>query len=50
MEGVRDEISHINLRLLAVAVGLELVSDVGFVVLFRLFFDRLRPRDARLTA
>jgi uncharacterized membrane protein YbhN (UPF0104 family) len=50
LEGVREEISHINPRFLAVAVALELASDIGFVVVFRLFFDRLPAGDARLLA
>jgi uncharacterized membrane protein YbhN (UPF0104 family) len=50
LAGVRQEITQINPRLPAVAVALELASDVSFVVLFRLFFDRLPARDARLLA
>lgn len=50
LEGVRQEISHMNPRFVAVAVVLELASDVGFVVVFRLFFDRLSARDGRLLA
>jgi uncharacterized membrane protein YbhN (UPF0104 family) len=47
---VRHQIGRINPVWLAVAVALELASDVSFVVLFRLFFDRLAGRDARLLA
>jgi uncharacterized membrane protein YbhN (UPF0104 family) len=47
---VRHEIGRINPVWLAVAFALELASDVSFVVVFRLFFDRLKGRDARLLA
>ncbi len=32
---------------IAAAVALELASDISFVVIYRLFFDRLDARDAR---
>jgi uncharacterized membrane protein YbhN (UPF0104 family) len=32
------------------AVGLELASSISFVIVFRLFFDRVAPRDARALA
>jgi uncharacterized membrane protein YbhN (UPF0104 family) len=51
--GLRDvlrEIRHIGFGSLALAVALELASAVSFVVVFRLFFDRLNGRDARALA
>ena len=51
--GLRPVIStirHIDPVWIAAAIGLELASCVSFVVLFRLFFDRLSPRDARALA
>jgi uncharacterized membrane protein YbhN (UPF0104 family) len=47
---VRHQIGRINPVWLAAALALELASDVSFVVLFRLFFDRLAGGDARLLA
>jgi hypothetical protein len=35
---------------IAVAIALELASCVSFVIIFRLFFDRVGPRDARALA
>lgn len=43
-------IAHINPVWLAAAIALELASDVSFVILFRLFFDRIGPTDARALA
>ena len=43
-------IRHIDVGWIVVAIALELASCVSFVILFRLFFDRLRPRDARALA
>ena len=48
LRGVLREIRHISPGWIAVAVALELASDASFVVVFRLFFDRLEARDARL--
>jgi uncharacterized membrane protein YbhN (UPF0104 family) len=48
LRGVMREIRHIGAGWIALAVALELASDVSFVVVFRLFFDRLDDRDARL--
>jgi uncharacterized membrane protein YbhN (UPF0104 family) len=51
--GLREvlrQIRHIGPAWLAAAATLELVSNVSFVVVFRLFFDRLEARDARLLA
>jgi uncharacterized membrane protein YbhN (UPF0104 family) len=43
-------IEHINPLWIAAAVALELASDISFVVVYRLFFDRLERRDARALA
>ena len=43
-------IRHIDPVWIVVAIALELGSCLSFVILFRLFFDRLRPRDARALA
>jgi uncharacterized membrane protein YbhN (UPF0104 family) len=48
LRGVLRQIRHIGPGWIAVAVALELASDVSFVVVFRLFFDRLDAHDARL--
>jgi len=50
LRGVLREIREIGPGWVAVAVALEIASSVGFVVVFRLFFDRLEPRDARALA
>ena len=50
LRGVSDRIGHLNPAWIIVAVGLELASDISFVVLFRVFFDRLPGRDARALA
>ena len=47
---VISAIGHIDVGWIVVAVALELASCLSFVVLFRLFFDRLAPRDARALA
>jgi uncharacterized membrane protein YbhN (UPF0104 family) len=43
-------ISEISPLWIACAVALELASCVSFVIIFRLFFDRVGPRDARALA
>jgi uncharacterized membrane protein YbhN (UPF0104 family) len=43
-------IGHIDPIWVVVAIALELASCVSFVVLFPVFFDRLRPREARRLA
>lgn len=48
LRGVLREIRHIGPGWIALAIAFELASDVSFVVVFRLFFDRLEARDARL--
>jgi uncharacterized membrane protein YbhN (UPF0104 family) len=50
VRGVLREIGGISPGWIAVAVALELASAVSFVVVFRLFFDRLEARDARALA
>jgi uncharacterized membrane protein YbhN (UPF0104 family) len=50
LRGVLAQIGHINPIWLLLAVALELASDLGFVIVFRLFFDRLPGRDARALA
>jgi uncharacterized membrane protein YbhN (UPF0104 family) len=50
LRGVLREIGDIGPGWLALAVALELASSVSFVVVFRLFFDRLEARDARALA
>ena len=51
--GLRDvlsQIGHVGLLWLVAAVALELLSCASFVIVFRLFFDRVEPRNARLLA
>jgi uncharacterized membrane protein YbhN (UPF0104 family) len=43
-------ISEISPLRIAIAVALELASCVSFVIIFRLFFDRVGARDARALA
>jgi uncharacterized membrane protein YbhN (UPF0104 family) len=50
LRGVLHEIRRIGPGWLALALALELGSALSFVILFRLFFDRLPPRDARALA
>lgn len=50
LRGVLAQIRHIGLGWVAVALALELLSAVSFVVVFRLFFDRLPARDSRALA
>ncbi|HTU88444.1 MAG TPA: YbhN family protein [Solirubrobacteraceae bacterium] len=50
LRGVVREIRHMSPIWLAIAIALELASDISFVVLFRRFFDRLSGRDARALA
>jgi uncharacterized membrane protein YbhN (UPF0104 family) len=50
LRGVLREIREIGPGWVAVAVALEIVSSASFVVVFRLFFDRLQARDARALA
>ncbi len=50
LRGVLREIGDIGPGWILVAVALELASAVSFVVVFRLFFDALDARDARILA
>jgi uncharacterized membrane protein YbhN (UPF0104 family) len=50
LRGVLREIGHMSPIWLAVAIALEIASDVSFVVLFRGFFDRLPARETRALA
>ena len=47
---VLHEIREISLGWLALALVLELLSCISFVVLFRFFFDRVPASDGRLLA
>jgi uncharacterized membrane protein YbhN (UPF0104 family) len=47
LEPVADAIGGMSLGWILLAVALELASCFSFVVLFRLFFDRVPARDAR---
>lgn len=47
---VGRDLRGVGLIWIAVALALELASCLSFVVLFRLFFDRLSPREARALA
>jgi uncharacterized membrane protein YbhN (UPF0104 family) len=44
------ELRHMRPAWIAAAVALELASSISFVVVFRLFFDRIDARDARALA
>jgi uncharacterized membrane protein YbhN (UPF0104 family) len=48
--GALDRAREVSPAWIAVAVALELASEVGFVVIFRHFFDCLPGRDARALA
>jgi uncharacterized membrane protein YbhN (UPF0104 family) len=50
LRGVLREFRHIAPGWIVAAVALELASAISFVVIFRLFFDRLPARDARALA
>jgi uncharacterized membrane protein YbhN (UPF0104 family) len=50
LRGALNAIANIDPVWMVAAVALELASDVSFVVLFRLFFDRLAGPEARLLA
>jgi len=50
LRGVLREIRSIGPGWVGLAVALEVASSVSFVVVFRLFFDRLEPGDARALA
>ncbi len=50
LRGVLDEIGEMDLRWVAAAVALEIGSCLGFVAVFRLFFDGVPAGPARETA
>ena len=47
LQGVGRQIAHMRVGWVVAAVGLELASCLGFVVIFRLFFDELPAGTAR---
>ena len=47
LHGVARQIAHMHLGWVVAAAGLELASCLGFVVIFRLFFDELPAGPAR---
>ena len=47
LHGVARQIEHMHLGWVVAAAGLELASCLGFVVIFRLFFDELPAGPAR---
>jgi uncharacterized membrane protein YbhN (UPF0104 family) len=47
LEGVAHQIEHLNAAWIVAAVALEFGSCVGFVVIFRMFFDEVSPGPAR---
>ena len=50
LRGVLDRIGHVDPIWIVVAVALEIASELSFVAVFRLFFDRVPARDARRLA
>src|SRR6476659_6773846 len=44
------EVRGMDPRWIAAAIALELASSISYVVVFRLFFDRVAARDARALA
>jgi uncharacterized membrane protein YbhN (UPF0104 family) len=44
------EVQEVNPWWIAAALALELASCISYVVVFRLFFDRVSPKDARVLA
>jgi uncharacterized membrane protein YbhN (UPF0104 family) len=47
LHGVAGQVAHMRLGWIGVAIALELASCLGFVVIFRLFFDELPAGPAR---
>jgi uncharacterized membrane protein YbhN (UPF0104 family) len=47
LEGVAHQIEHLNAAWIVGAIALEFGSCVGFVVIFRMFFDEVPPGPAR---
>ena len=50
LRSVARELTHLNPGWIAAAIALELASCLGFVVIFRLFFDQVPGRLARQVA
>jgi uncharacterized membrane protein YbhN (UPF0104 family) len=50
LRGVVDRIGQVDPACIILAVAFELASEVSFVAVFRLFFDRVPARDARRLA
>jgi hypothetical protein len=50
LRGVLAQIRHVDAAWIVLAVALELASELCFVAVFRLFFDRVPARDARRLA
>jgi hypothetical protein len=50
LRGVARRIAHVSVAWLILAVALEVASEVSFVAVFGLFFDRCPRRDARRLA
>jgi uncharacterized membrane protein YbhN (UPF0104 family) len=50
LQPVPDEIAAMDPAWVLAAIGLELASCVSFVVIYRLFFDRVAPAPARALA
>jgi uncharacterized membrane protein YbhN (UPF0104 family) len=50
LQPVVDQVHEASPRWIAIAAALELASCLGFVVVFRMCFDRVAPRDARRLA
>ncbi len=47
LRGVAEQIEHMSLGWVAVAVAVEIGSCIGYVVIFRLFFDQVPAGQAR---
>jgi uncharacterized membrane protein YbhN (UPF0104 family) len=50
LRGVVHRISHVNPWWIVLAITLEVASELGFVVMFRLFIDQGPPREVRRLA
>jgi uncharacterized membrane protein YbhN (UPF0104 family) len=50
LRSVLNRIEHVDPAWIVIAVALELASELSFVAVFRLFFDRVPARDARQLA
>jgi uncharacterized membrane protein YbhN (UPF0104 family) len=47
LRGVAEQIEHMNIAWVGVAVAVEVGSCIGYVVIFRLFFDQVPAGQAR---